>query len=86
MSAARATPFPEDRGEDWQAWWVEFAETRCRILTGHPGSARFSEAVRGIAQEDSTALRKVASAWAKRTPDERDRYGLEVLIQGIAAR
>jgi AcrR family transcriptional regulator len=146
----RTAPFPEDRGQDWQAWMGEFAEALRTILTEHPGSARFAavagptspeqvrlvaraigvltrcgfdeneaamiyslvtnyvvssvqiEERRALAQEDkrdisarfseaveqsggkdSAALRKVAKAWAKISPDERFRYGLHAIINGI---
>jgi AcrR family transcriptional regulator len=150
-ATVRFAPFPEDAGQDWRDWMVEFAEALRDILAAHPGSARFaaasgptspeqvnlvaraigvltrsgfdeneaamvyslvtnyvvstvqieeqratarkekrdiasrfSEVLQRIDREDSKLLRRVAAAWANASPEDRFRYGLSAIINGIA--
>jgi AcrR family transcriptional regulator len=48
--------------------------------------ARFAEALRTLGEDDSRLLRQVAEKWSRATPRERFRYGLEVILDGVAAR
>jgi AcrR family transcriptional regulator len=41
-ATVRSASFPEDRGQDWRAWLVEFAEALRSLLLEHPGSAGFA--------------------------------------------
>jgi AcrR family transcriptional regulator len=48
--------------------------------------ARFAEALRALGKDDSRLLQQVARTWARTTPHERFRYGLDVILDGIAVR
>jgi AcrR family transcriptional regulator len=47
---------------------------------------RFAEALRALGEDDSRLLQQVARTWSRTTPHERFRYGLDVILDGIASR
>jgi AcrR family transcriptional regulator len=66
---------------------VHAEERRAAARTGGADiPERFAEALRALGEDDSRLLQQVARTWARTSPQERFRYGLGVILDGVAAR